>query len=581
MTISGTAGNDTLTGTAGNDIFDLSQGGDDSVTGLGGNDTFSFGAAFNSLDHVDGGDGTDVLKLTGDYSSLLEIHSGVLTSVEDMLLSGGHSYNLVLDDGNIAAGQTLVVNATHLTVTDTLKFSALAVTSGSLNISGGAGQDVIEGGAGDDTIRAGAGNDTISVNGGHDTVDGGDGNDSVELGAGSVRFTGDAGDDAVSVSTAFVAQDTFDGGTGNDTITLYSESPLTATFHSTTFLGIETINFQGADTNVRMNDANLAAGQTMFVRADELDSGASFKFNGSAETNGNYNILAGGDGNTISTGAGNDTVTLENAAGLDSVQAGAGNDYITISTAYSVHDKFDGGAGTDSLDFAIDSAATIHFLDTSFTNFETFTVDANHTDDRFISADGNVAAGQTLEVDGSALQAVVNGAAQSYEFDGSAETDGKFHFYGSAGNDTLIGGAGADILFGNGGQDQLTGGAGNDTYVYDSAAESTGVTRDIVTGFDATHDKFDMEEQTVTGVDSTIASGKLSTQTFDADMATALASLGAGHAVLFDPTTGNLAGHTFLVIDANGTAGYQAGQDYMIELAGATHMTSFGMGDFA
>ncbi len=46
------------------------------------------------------------------------------------------------------------------------------------------------------------------------------------------------------------------------------------------------------------------------------------------------------------------------------------------------------------------------------------------------------------------------------------------------------------------------------------------------------------------------------------------ARLPVGQAVLFDPNAGNLnqPGMTYLIVDANGIAGYQAGADYVIEL---------------
>ena len=42
--------------------------------------------------------------------------------------------------------------------------------------------------------------------------------------------------------------------------------------------------------------------------------------------------------------------------------------------------------------------------------------------------------------------------------------------------------------------------------------------------------------------------------------------LGAGQAALFTANAGTLSGHVFAVIDVNGQAGYQAGQDLVIEL---------------
>jgi hypothetical protein len=53
-------------------------------------------------------------------------------------------------------------------------------------------------------------------------------------------------------------------------------------------------------------------------------------------------------------------------------------------------------------------------------------------------------------------------------------------------------------------------------------------------------------------------------------LATALAGLGAHHAVLFKPNSGTLSGDTFLVVDLNGTAGYQSDHDLVIRLIGSS-----------
>ena len=64
-----------------------------------------------------------------------------------------------------------------------------------------------------------------------------------------------------------------------------------------------------------------------------------------------------------------------------------------------------------------------------------------------------------------------------------------------------------------------------------------------------------------------INTGTLSTASFDADLGAAVSgALGAGKAVLFTADAGSFAGRAFLVADGNGLAGYQAGEDYVIEL---------------
>jgi hypothetical protein len=46
------------------------------------------------------------------------------------------------------------------------------------------------------------------------------------------------------------------------------------------------------------------------------------------------------------------------------------------------------------------------------------------------------------------------------------------------------------------------------------------------------------------------------------------AHLGAHDVLLFTPSTGDLHGHTLMVVDANGVAGYQAGHDMVFDVTG-------------
>lgn len=181
------------------------------------------------------------------------------------------------------------------------------------------------------------------------------------------------------------------------------------------------------------------------------------------------------------------------------------------------------------------------------------------------SADSNVAAGHSLTVDGMPL-----GAGDSLDFDGSAETDGRFVLQGGAGADHLRGGAGADTLYGWGGADMLAGGGGADRFLYSGVSDSTGAHYDTIADFHFGEDVIDLPV-TVTGLDSAVTHGGLSTASFDADLSAALgaSALAAGHAVFFTADQGELSGQTFLVVDANGQAGYQAGEDYVIHMASA------------
>ena len=115
--------------------------------------------------------------------------------------------------------------------------------------------------------------------------------------------------------------------------------------------------------------------------------------------------------------------------------------------------------------------------------------------------------------------------------------------------------------------------AGNsaDIFVFAAAAESTGSHYDTIHNIDFTADHLDTPGPggTITAIDPALLNGSLSTAGFNADLHTALQGhLGAHHAVLFTPNGGTLRGETFLVVDLNGIAGYQANADLVIHLTG-------------
>jgi Ca2+-binding RTX toxin-like protein len=174
--------------------------------------------------------------------------------------------------------------------------------------------------------------------------------------------------------------------------------------------------------------------------------------------------------------------------------------------------------------------------------------------------DRQLGRGETLAVSATAL-----GAGDSLRFDGSAERDGSFLFHGGAGADSFTGGSGADVLYGLGGADRLEGGGGADRFVYTAVSESSGSGYDTIVGFNFAEDKIDLHVG-VTGLAAAVNGGKLSIASFDADLAALLGGtkLGAGQALFFTASAGDLAGKAFLVVDANGKAGYQPGEDFVI-----------------
>ncbi|HEX2762733.1 MAG TPA: M10 family metallopeptidase C-terminal domain-containing protein [Allosphingosinicella sp.] len=178
-----------------------------------------------------------------------------------------------------------------------------------------------------------------------------------------------------------------------------------------------------------------------------------------------------------------------------------------------------------------------------------------------VAGDANVAAGHRLTIDAAGL-----GPRDAIAFDGTAELDGAFLFHGGAGDDAFRGGAGNDVLYGLGGADRLAGGAGADVFAYTAASESSGRSYDTLADFDFGADKIDLPVA-VSGFAAAVAKGALSAASFDANLGAAMnGHLGAHQALLFTPDSGDLAGKAFLIVDANGQAGYQAGEDYVFLL---------------
>ena len=219
-------------------------------------------------------------------------------------------------------------------------------------------------------------------------------------------------------------------------------------------------------------------------------------------------------------------------------------------------------AARSGLDLSGDFSAGFTLSATSF-EVDRVTLGAG-SDYNLTTTDNLVAAGDRLVLEAGEL-----GDGERILFDGSAETDGSFSFFGGDSNDVFFGGGGRDWIMGSGGADTLSGGGGGDLFVYTAAGQSSGASYDTLADFNPTADRIDLPG-TVSGFAAAITSGMLSTASFAADLGAALGGLGAGRAVWFAPNAGDLAGTVFLAVDANGTAGYQAGEDYLFAVAGSS-----------
>ncbi len=152
----------------------------DTLIGGAGNDAFYFGEGgrFTAADTVVGGLGTnDQLGLRGIYSvtfaatTISGIEVIALLSAKDVRFGPeavAYNYNLVLNDGNVAAGARLTVSGGTLRSDESASINGAGETNGSFFFIGGAGADSFTGGAGEDRLFGGAGADSLRGGGGND-----------------------------------------------------------------------------------------------------------------------------------------------------------------------------------------------------------------------------------------------------------------------------------------------------------------------------------------------------------------------------------------------------------------------------
>jgi Ca2+-binding RTX toxin-like protein len=340
-----------------------------------------------------------------------------------------------------------------------------------LNVHGTAGADLLHGSHGNDLFRL--------EQGGRDVVLGG------------------AGDDAFFFGAALDPLDEIDGGVGVDELAIqgnYGTFGAAGTAHvvsTSNLVGIERLNLlSGSDTrfgdtgtslfsyHLRFAENSVAPGQLLRINWAQLKPGENVILDTSAITFSNILALGGG--------------------GIDRVSFGAGDDAIFFSFGtFSASDRIDGGAGRDEVgmrgDYVLvmeaDTIRNVEFLGFLSASDRRFggPVSTGYSYD-VVMHDGNVAAGAVLQVWGAQLM-----ANETLRFDGSAETDGRYHILSGAGADVLKGGAGADLIYGGLGADEMQGNGGGDTFLYRSAAESTALAMDRILGFGA-GDRIDLSQ---------------------------------------------------------------------------------------
>jgi Ca2+-binding RTX toxin-like protein len=283
-------------------------------------------------------------------------------------------------------------------------------------------------------------------------------------GSGHVSLTGGTGNDTFLFGGNFAASDFVDGTGGNDVLGLNGDYSLGLTLGSASVQNIETL-LLGAGHNYAITAQNslVQAGQVLAVDGSALGSGNALTFNGAAESDGTFVFFGGAGSDALTGGKGGDVFNLA-MGGNDQVAGAAGADTFNMGVALTAADAIDGGVGFDIVVLNGDYSAGLTLGAATLVDIETLGLAAGHNY-KLTTNDGNVAAGQALAIDGSAL-----GAADKLTFNGAAETDGRFIITGGAANDALTGGALNDVFnLAAGGSDIAGGGQGNDTFNLGSA----------------------------------------------------------------------------------------------------------------
>ena len=151
----------------------------DDLTGGGGVDVFFFeGQRWGDDDKVAGGGGRDALVISGGSGTThIEFAADALTGIESISLNNRFatdptqkpSYELALNNGNVAAGGTLIVNGSSVPGGQQVIIDGRGVHDGNLILFAGGGHDILTGGDGADLIVGGGGSDALTGGAGADT----------------------------------------------------------------------------------------------------------------------------------------------------------------------------------------------------------------------------------------------------------------------------------------------------------------------------------------------------------------------------------------------------------------------------
>jgi hypothetical protein len=361
--------------------FTLTQG-QDVVVGTSGNDVINV-TTYNpatgltttnlsSIDSIDGGAGKDVLNLdlTGGVNSL----SGVtIKNVETINLAGAAT----ADASTFQGATTINFDPQGTSVTKLAAGTTVAFNGATSNLSvdaAGASASVAMGNVAETASLSVSGSTLSSV-----TVSG-------------VRVDSD--------SSGSVAAQALNVTVGKDvqSLTLNTNQKTTLTVAQTTgstkaFTTINASASTGALTidgtsNTSLNNVTTGTGNDVVTLAAVTSAATSSAaaVNATVTTgDGNDTIVVNTTGTgmtTVDAGAGNDKITVSATTGPVTVLGGAGNDTVVIDKVLATTDVINGGDGTDTISFAGAAARTADdyiVFNKLVTNFESISFSTAET----------------------------------------------------------------------------------------------------------------------------------------------------------------------------------------------------------
>jgi len=471
-TISNVSGIETIIGGTGNDTVAFSgtvssvtlEGAIEQVTGSSTADTVvlsSNGATLSNISAIEtitGGSGTDTVTVTdstavnlsgGDGNKDMEIG---LTSLSGTLSASDF---LVTASGDTVVNYSGTASYTFTGTADLLFGSSGADT---LTVSGtGTSADTVDGGAGTDHINLSGGSTTFAVTN-IESITGAASGDTFTIAntisGVALRMGGGGSTDTVNLAdggntfSAWEDIEVINGGSGNEVVTADSQffNDITQFGGSRTRQydlggGTDTITIAGSGGAISLSSVENLTGSG---NDDNVTLTAAL-------TSGTYGLAGGTDSVVLANGTNSITFT-----DLERLTGGTGADTIVSNSTDISGGTYAGGDGTDSLQFIGGATLTSANL-ANVSGWETWVLGTDAAYDIELN-DANVASGETLTIDASAVTTATN----ALEIDGVNELDGKLIITGGAGNDTLDGGDGADTIDGGAGNDDILGDHGVD-----------------------------------------------------------------------------------------------------------------------